>query len=115
MIEDIVRDHLIDEIQLPVYLEEPERPPRKYMLVEKVGSSDGAAHAVAHAMIAVQSISAESMVSAALLNEQVKQAMWRLEADSRVTKVRCNSDLNYTDTSTRRYRYQALFEITYYN
>ena len=115
MIEEIVRAQLIDEIELPAYTEEPQRPPRKYMLIEKVGSSDGAAHAVAHAMIAVQSISTESMVSAALLNEQVKQAMWRLEADDRVCRVRCNSDLNYTDTSTRRYRYQALFEITYYN
>lgn len=114
MIEEIVREHLIDTIQLPAYLEEPERPPRKYMLIEKAGSSDGAAHAVGKAMIAVQSISADSLVSAALLNEQVKQAMWRLEADSRVTKVVCNSDLNYTDPETHRYRYQALFEITYY-
>lgn len=114
MIEEIVRAHLIDEIELPVYLEEPARPPRKYMLIEKVGSSDGAAHRVGKAMITVQSISAQSLSSAALLNEEVKQAMWKLEADNRVTKVRCNSDLNYTDPETHRYRYQALFEITYY-
>lgn len=115
MIEDIVREHLIDEIQLPVYLEEPERPPQRYILLEKTGSGgDSAAHAVASAMMIIQSY-APSMVSAALLNERVKQAMWRLEADDRVCRVRCNSDLNYTDTQTRRYRYQALFEITYYN
>lgn len=115
MIEDIVREHLIDEIQLPVYLEEPGRPPQRYILLEKTGSGgDSAAHAVASAMMIIQSY-APSLVSAALLNERVKQAMWRLEADSRVTKVRCNSDLNYTDPQTRRYRYQALFEITYYN
>ena len=114
MIEEIVREHLIDEIELPAYLEEPARPPRKYMLIEKVGSSDGAAHAVGKAMIAVQSISADSLISAALLNEEVKQAMWGLTADNRVTRVVCNSDLNYTDPETHRYRYQALFEITYY-
>lgn len=114
MIEEIVRAHLIDEIELPAYLEEPAKPPRKYMLIEKVGSSDGAAHRVGKAMITVQSISAQSLSSAALLNEEVKQAMWKLEADNRVTKVRCNSDLNYTDPETHRYRYQALFEITYY-
>lgn len=114
MIEEIVRAHLIDEIEFPAYLEEPARPPRKYMLIEKVGSSDGAAHRVGKAMITVQSISAQSLSSAALLNEEVKQAMWKLEADNRVTKVRCNSDLNYTDPETHRYRYQALFEITYY-
>lgn len=114
MIEEIVRAHLIDEIELPVYLEEPAKPPRKYMLIEKVGSSDGAAHRVGKAMITVQSISAQSLSSAALLNEEVKQAMWKLEADNRVTKVTCNSDLNYTDPETHRYRYQALFEITYY-
>ena len=114
MIEEIVRAHLIDEIELPVYLEEPAKPPRKYMLIEKVGSSDGAAHRVGKAMITVQSISAQSLSSAALLNEEVKQAMWKLEADNRVTRVRCNSDLNDTDPETHRYRYQALFEITYY-
>ena len=116
LIEEIIRTHLIDEIELPVYTEEPAKPPRKYMLIERVGSGgDGAAHRVGTAMIAVQSISADSLLSAALLNEQVKQAMWRLEANDRVTKVRCNSDLNYTDPETHRYRYQALFEITYYN
>lgn len=115
MIEEIVREQLTDVIGLPAYLEEPAKPPKKYMLIEKVGSSDGAAHRVGTAMIAVQSISADSKVSAALLNEQVKQAMWRLESDDRVTRVRCNSDLDYTDPDTHRYRYQALFEITYYN
>lgn len=115
MIEDIVRDHLIDEIELPVYLEEPERPPQRYMLIGKTGSGgDSAAHAVASAMMTIQSY-APTLVSAALLNEQVKQSMWKLEEDDRITRVRCNSDLNYTDPQTRRYRYQALFEITYYN
>lgn len=114
MIEEIVRAHLIEEIELPAYLEEPERPPRRYMLIGKVGSGDGAAHAVASAMMTIQSY-APALVSAALLNEQVKQAMWKLEEDDRITRVRCNSDLNYTDPQTRRYRYQALFEITYYN
>jgi hypothetical protein len=114
MIEEIVREHLIDEIELPAYLEEPEKPPRKYMLIEKVGSSDGAAHRIGGAMIAVKSISADSLVQAALLNEQVKQAMWRLTENDSVTKVVCNSDLNTTDPETHRYRYQALFDIKYY-
>lgn len=115
MIEEIVRQQLIDEIELPAYLEEPKKPPQRYMLIGKTGSGgDSAAHTVASAMIIVQSY-APTLAGAALLNEQVKQAMWRLEADERVTRVRCNSDLNYTDTSTHRYRYQALFEITYYN
>lgn len=116
LIEEIIRTHLIDEIELPVYTEEPAKPPRKYMLIERVGSGgDSAAHAVAGAMIAVQSISAESLYSAALMNEEVKGAMWGLERHDRVCKVRCNSDSNFTDPETHRYRYQALFEITYYN
>lgn len=116
LIEEIILSYLRDEIALPAYAEEPEKPPSRYMLIERVGSGgDGAAHATAGAMIAVQSISAKSLIQAALLNEQVKQAMWKLEAHDRVCKVRCNSDLNFTDPETRRYRYQALFEITYYN
>ena len=32
----------------------------------------------------------------------------------RVTKVSLNSDYNYTDTTTKHYRYQAVFNVTHY-
>ena len=39
MIEKIVADYLTDRSGLVAYLEEPERPPKTYLLVEKQGSS----------------------------------------------------------------------------
>ena len=49
------------------------------------------------------------------LNEKVKEAMDELpwELDS-VTRSKLNSDYNFTDTATRKYRYQAVYDITYY-
>jgi len=37
-----------------------------------------------------------------------------VELDS-ISSCGLNSDYNYTDTATRRYRYQALFNIVYFD
>ena len=65
------------------------------------------------AMIAVQSY-AESMYEAARLNEDVKTAMLSMAALNDICKVNLNSDYNYTDTEQKKYRYQAIFDVTYY-
>lgn len=64
-------------------------------------------------MIAIQSY-ADSMYEAAELNERVKTVMADAVALDDITKVDLNSDYNYTDTANKRYRYQAVFDITHY-
>jgi hypothetical protein len=54
------------------------------------------------------------MFEAATLNEQVKQAVFDSVSLDEITAVSLNSDYNYTDTATKRYRYQAVFVITHY-
>ena len=54
------------------------------------------------------------MFEAAKLNEKIKNLMYDLTTISEVSKVKLNSDYNFTDTETKRYRYQAIFDIYHY-
>ena len=109
-IEYILLDYLLSNLLVPCYMEEPADPDDKYVLIEKTGSSvDNFIHV---ATFAIQSYGA-SMEQAIDLNETVKGVMdvfWRHHA---VYKCKLNSDYNFTDQETHRYRYQAVYEITY--
>lgn len=112
MIETTVLSYLASSMNLPVYLEEPESPPEKYVIVEKVGSAH--ANRFDSAMIAVQSYDV-SLLKAAELSHMIKQIMHDMpEQITSVTRCVCTGDYNYTDTETHRYRYQAVFDISYY-
>ena len=54
------------------------------------------------------------MQKTAELNEQVKDAVDGLLSQNEIHSVRLNSDYNYTDTTTKQYRYQAVFDIGHY-
>lgn len=113
MIEKIVIDYLTQALTVPVYSEVPEKPPASFMLVEKVGSSGS--RYLPQAAMAVQSY-AKTHAQTAALNCAVKRAM--LSDDflrlTDIVNCTCTSDYNFTDTQTKRYRYQALFLIRYY-
>ena len=108
MIEETVRKHLAGELDVPVYMELPEKPPAAFVLVEKTGSNH-----IESSMMAVQAY-AGTMLEAAQLNEAVKQAMDSLALLSEVCAARLNSDYNFTDTASKLYRYQAVYDITHY-
>ncbi len=112
MIEITVLNHISSAVNAPVYLEEPESPPEKYVLIEKIGSAY--ANRLDAAMIAVQSYDT-SLLKAAELSHTIKQIMHKMpEQITNVTRCVCTGDYNHTDTATHRYRYQAVFDISYY-
>lgn len=111
IIEKIIREYLKLKLNMPVYLEEPTNKPSEYLLVMKTGSSRR--NLIPSAMITVRSYST-SLSEAIDLNERVKEAMYEAVEVSDITKVQLNSDYNFTDTETKRYRYQAVFDVTHY-
>lgn len=111
MIEKIVLEYLQQNIAVPCGLEVPKTPPESFVVIEKTGS--GKRDQIMTATLAIQSY-AESMVKAIELNENVKDAMFGIVSLPEVGSCRINSDYNYTDTSNKRYRYQAVFDITHY-
>ena len=110
MIETIVLNYLKSS-GVQSYMEMPENYAPPLCIVEKLGS--GKENQIPSATMAVQSYGA-SLYAAAALNEQVKARMEALAERPEICRVRLNSDYNYTDTQTKRYRYQAVFDITYY-
>lgn len=110
MIEEIVLNHLIDVLEVPVYMEVPENVPLSFVVIEKTGTSRS--NWIDSATFALQSYS-ETLYEAALLNEKVKAAMDRLVESPTVFKSALNSDYNFTDPDTKRYRYQAIYNLVF--
>lgn len=119
MIEQTIYEYLSEQLSVPVMLENPEAPserfhhtPQAYVVIEKVGGSD--TDCINYAAILLQSYSLVSLYGAAELNEEVKAAMKRLpEFVSDISESSLTADTNFTDTSTKRYRYQCTFDIYY--
>ena len=109
MIELTVLNYLKSVLGIPVYMEVPSDV-SEYVLIEKTGS--GRENHINTATIAVQSIST-SLYKAASLNEEVKEAMDGIIYDADVSRAELNSDYNYTDTTTKTYRYQAVYDLVY--
>ena len=110
MIEKIVLDYLNDALNVPVYMEMPEDKPDRFVLIEKTGSSRE--NHIDFATITIRSY-AESLYYPAALNEDVKQAMDDIIALDTVSSAELNSDYNFTDTETKKYRYQAVYDLVY--
>lgn len=111
IIEETVIRYLKEKLQVDVYAEKPKNLPDTFLLVEKTGSSRN--DMIRSAMIVVQSY-AQSLYSAAELNEKVITCMDEITDLPEISKVSLNSDYDFTDLSMKRYRYQAVFDIIHY-
>lgn len=110
MIEESVRRYLLAVLDVPVLLEVPEQTAESFVVLEKTGSS--AANLICRATLAVQSY-APSLYEAAQLNERVKAALAHMPDTENIASAKLNSDYNFTDTASKRYRYQAVFDFVY--
>src|SRR5690625_5128283 len=111
MIEIIVLEHLNSKLTEPVHLEKPSSQIEEYVVFEK--TSSGKTNHLPEATFAFQSC-AKSLYEAAELNERVKVAVESLIELDIIRGLNLNSDYNFTDTTTKEYRYQAVFDIRYY-
>lgn len=110
MIELVVKEFLDNNLNTPVLLEKERKLTGKFVLLEKTGGTSR--NQLHSATVAVQSY-ADSLYEAALLNQEIKNVMSNLIEVENVSGVHLNSDYNFTDTETKQYRYQAVFDINY--
>ena len=118
MIEQTVLQYLSENLDVPVFLELPEVPtdypawPDRFVLIEKVGG--GKSNYIRTASFAIQSYSLTRLYDAAALDEEVRAVMDDMAGDvDSIGACRMASNYNFTDTSTKRYRYQCTYDITY--
>lgn len=124
MIETYLIAYLLDRTAagMNVYGERPTEEVDNYILIEKTGSSTS--NRITTSTIAIQSISNSlnggSMLQAMTLNDEVKAAIlgegeeYGLIEEDDIIEVELQSDYNFTDTETKEYRYQAVFNVTHY-
>lgn len=111
MIELTILNYLNNTLDVPCFMERPEEC-EKFVLIEK--TSSGEENYISTAMFAIQSY-AGTLYDAACLNERVKTAMKQsIELDC-ISRCKLNNDYNYTDTTRKEYRYQAVFDLVYFD
>ena len=111
MIEKTILDYLNEHLTVPAYMEEPINKPASYVLIERTGSSES--DLIETTTLALQSYGA-SLYDAAALNMAVKARIKQAVELPSVSAVYINSDYNFTDTETKRYRYQCVAVVTHF-
>lgn len=119
MIEVVLKNYLEGALDgVPVFLEMPETPSGRYsqmlnrfVLIGRIAG--GKVDQIHSASFALQSYSLVSLYDAAALDEAVRDAMDDFDGVENIGMARLASNYNFTDTSTKRYRYQAVYDITY--
>lgn len=111
MIELVILNYLTDHLSVPSFLEHQNNEPNRFVIFEKTSSSKN--NYLPSATFAFQSY-AESMYEAEKLNDELKQVIENMIELDEISSIRLNSDYNFTDTETKRYRYQAVFDINHY-
>lgn len=111
MIEKIIRDYLLEELNVPVYIDVPANPGDSYVVIERTGGSES--EHIRSATVAVQSYGPRK-TAAADLHEKVLSVLPDIATGVTVSACDLNAEYDYTDTQTKRYRYQAVFDIVYY-
>lgn len=112
MIETIILNYLTGA-GITAVMEVPEgggTPP--FVVIERTGGGEN--NLLRRATVAIRSYGA-SLYAAAALNDLVVKTMEGLPELPSVAACDLNSDYNYTDTEKRQYRYQAVFDIVYYD
>lgn len=112
MIEKTILDFLNDILSVPVYTEIPKDYPSFFYVIEKTGGAQD--DHIYNSTITIKSYG-ETLYQAASLSEDLIEVMlYELIELDQIISVSLNSNYNFTDTSEKRYRYQAVFDIYHY-
>ena len=110
MIETLLIDYLSEHLEVFVGMEAPEQT-TDYVLIDKTGSSRN--NHIITSSFAIQSYGT-TLYDAMLLNQEVTEAMSGLIELNQIIRVELETDYNFTDTETKQYRWQAVYQITHY-
>lgn len=111
MIEILLKNYLEKILKISVIMELAEITDKKHVVIQKTGSR--VKNHIKKSTFAIQSYG-ESLYEAAKLNEEVKAAMENFITEQEISKIELDTDYYFPSIETKQYRYQAVFEITYY-
>lgn len=112
MIEEAILNYISTKLNpIQVCMEEPESKPEKYVLISYQGTGED--NHIYTGMVTAKSY-ANSMYEASLLNEQVKEVLASLIKINEITSSKLNASYPFNESTTKRYRYQCVFNINHY-
>ena len=111
MIELIVKEHLESRLDAPVFFEFPADAPDYFLILKKEGNPRE--NMLDSAMLIVDSYG-PNLMAAAMVNESAKKTLDDLALLPNISASRRGGDYPAFDTKNKRYRYQAVQNITYY-
>lgn len=116
MIETVLLNHIetaltAQGLSIPVCFEVPQTAPETFIKLERTGGR--LTDHIHRATFAVQSY-APTLEKAAQLDALIVEIVLDSPACNEICAAYLNSHYNYTDTTTKRYRYQAVFDIVHY-
>lgn len=111
MVEITIKDFLSNRLCVPIFFEFPHKPPDTFVVLKRNGN--GRENLLDSATLVAESY-APSLLETAQLNDRVKQAMDELTDLDEITSSRRALDYPVFDTQNKRYRYQAVQNITHY-
>lgn len=109
MIEQTIYNELSAALDCGVGLERHGQA-KPFVLIQKTGS--GRSNFIDRATFAFQSY-ADTKLDAARLNEEVKNAVYEFIGVDSISAVELVSDYDFTDTTTKEHRYQAIYDFYY--
>lgn len=110
MIEEVVLKYLNETLDVRVSLEK-DKTIDSFVFIER--TAGGRDNFINRATFAIQSYG-KTKYEAAKLNEQVKKAMDQIIILDKISKSKLNNDYEFTDTTKKQYRYQAVYDLVYY-
>lgn len=111
MIEIVIKEFMERRLDAPVFFEFPEKALDYFIILKKEGNPRE--NMLDSALLVVDSYG-PSHLAAAMLNETVKTALDDLVQLPQISASRRGGDYPAFDTKNKRYRYQAVQNITYY-
>lgn len=111
MIEKTLLDYLNEQLDDPVYMEFPDNAPDRFFILEKTGGNR--VDHIAYATFALQSYGGSLYATASMNLVGINAMLNAVDLDA-VSSVTLNSDYNFADTTRKRNRYQAVFNVTHY-
>lgn len=113
MIEKIILAALETGTNVNAYMEIPEETEESFIVLSRNGGGQRGSQ-MRTAVFATQSYG-KTLLEAAALNEKVLDVMQSLQyQDNEIITCQLNSNYNFTDPETKRYRYQAVFDLVYF-
>ena len=111
MIELIIKEYFDTNFKYPLLLEFPDEDLDFFVLLDKISSDKQ--NSLNACTVALQSY-APSLYEAAELNYAVIETVEKMIELDEIAGIKLNTDHNFMDLERKRYRYQAVFNITHY-